>query len=106
VFSSPVDGETGVNPDAPIRIQFSRGLDEASIPGNIRISYLGAPSPAAGPADTAFELSYNAGTRAIELRLPEPMQRFRTLRVEVLDGLKAFDGAPVTPWTLTFSVGG
>ena len=105
VFSSPVEGEAGVNPNAPIRIQFSRGLDEASIAGRIRISYLGAP-PAGPIPDTAFELSYDAATRAIELRLPEPMQRFRTLRVEVLEGLKAFDGAAVTPWTLTFSVGG
>jgi len=26
--------------------------------------------------------------------------------VEILDGIKAFDGGPVTPWSLTFSVGG
>jgi hypothetical protein len=28
------------------------------------------------------------------------------VRVEVLEGLKAFDGAPVTPFALTFTVGG
>jgi hypothetical protein len=26
--------------------------------------------------------------------------------VELLEGIKMFDGAPLTPWSLTFSVGG
>ena len=108
VFSSPTEGEADVGPTAPIRIQFSRGLDEASLPGRIRVSYLGTPlTPADGTApETTFTLRYDGANRAIELRLSEPMQPFRTLRVEILDGLEAFDGAPVTPFTLTFSVGG
>jgi hypothetical protein len=108
VFSAPTEGETDVNPNAPIRLQFSRGLDEASLPDRIRVSYLGAPGaapPVPAPAP-AFTLSYDAAARAIELRLSEPMQPFRTVRVEVLEGLEGFDGAPVTPFTLTFSVGG
>ncbi len=107
VFSSPTEGETGVSPNAAIRIQFSRGLDEASLPGHIRVSYVGGPvAPQATAAEPAYTLSYDAATRAVELRLPEPMPLFRTIRVEVLEGLEGFDGAPVTPWTLTFSVGG
>jgi hypothetical protein len=108
VFSSPTEGETGVDPNAPIRIQFSRGLDEASLPGNIRVSYIGGPAvPAGAPAPNAtFKLSYDGSTRAVELRLSEPMALLRTVRVEVLEGLKAFDGAPVTPFALTFTVGG
>ena len=34
------------------------------------------------------------GTRAIELKFAQPLERFRTLRIELLEGLKAFDGAP------------
>jgi hypothetical protein len=108
VFSSPTDAEAGVNPSAPIRIQFSRGLDEKSIPGSIRVSYVGSSSPAPDtPApETGFKLTYDGATRAVELRMAEPMTPFRIVRVEVLDTLKGFDGAAVTPWTLTFSVGG
>jgi hypothetical protein len=83
-------------------------LDEASLPGNIRVSYVGGPAvPPAAPAPNAtFKLSYDGSTRAVELRLSEPMALLRTVRVEVLEGLKAFDGAPVTPFALTFTVGG
>jgi hypothetical protein len=38
--------------------------------------------------------------------MTQPFEAFRTVKVELLDGIKAFDGAPVTPWTVTFSVGG
>ena len=37
---------------------------------------------------------------------PKPLEAFRTVKVEVLDGLKGFDGAPFKPWTVTFSIGG
>jgi hypothetical protein len=101
VFSMPAEGETDVDPAAPIRVQFSRGLDESSIAGRIRVGYVGD----AAASELPVQLRYDAATRAIELRLREPLEPFRTVRVEVLDGIRAFDGAPVTPWTLTFSVG-
>jgi hypothetical protein len=105
VFSSPTEGEIEVPRNGPIRIQFSRGLDEATLPGNIRVSYVGA-APPANAAPPGFMLSYDGGTRAVEIRFEEAMAPFRTVRVEVLEGLKGFDGAPVTPFTLTFSSGG
>ena len=42
VFSSPTDGETGVSPSAPIRVQFSRGVDPPTLNGRFRLSYVGA----------------------------------------------------------------
>lgn len=107
VFSSPTDGETDVTATGTIRIQFSRGLDQPSLAGHIRVSYLGAPpAPAdATPSGLAFTLSYDAGSRAIQIKMSQPLEPFRTVRVELLDGMKGFDGAPVTPWTVTFSVG-
>jgi hypothetical protein len=30
----------------------------------------------------------------------------RTLKIEILEGVTAFDRATVVPWTLTFTVGG
>lgn len=104
VFSSPTDSETDVLPTASIRIQFSRGLNEKSLPGQLRVSYVG--SPAAVDSGLQFNATYDGANRALVLKMTQPFEAFRTVKVEILDGLKGFDGAPVTPWSLTFSVGG
>ena len=104
VFSSPYEGEIDVPVTSSIRIQFSRGLDPKSIDGQIRASYVGGAPDGAAPLE--FQHSYDAGTRAIELKFAQPFERYRTLRIELLEGLKAFDGAPVQPWTMAFSAGG
>jgi hypothetical protein len=109
VFSSPSEGETDVSLTSPIRIQFARGLKPETLKGRVRISYLGAESFERGeaqPPSIEVKTSYDPATRAIELTFPKPLERFRTLKVELLEGIEAFDGAPVTPWTLTFSLGG
>ena len=102
VFSSPTPDETDVPGTSSVRVQFSRGVNPASIEGQIRVTYLGA-DPNAPPL--AFQHSYDAANRAIEIKFTQPLESFRTVRVELLEGLKSFDGAPLTPWTLTFSVG-
>ena len=107
VFSSPYDGEIDVPGNALVRIQFSRGLDADTIASQIRINYVAPPSPGApAPAPLEFQQTYDAGTRAITISFAQPTDRFRAVRVELLDGLRAFDGAPVSPWTLTFTTGG
>lgn len=103
VFSSPTADETEVSATSAVRIQFSRGLQPASIADHFRATYVGVPPDAAG---LMFKVSYDPANRAIELRFAQPLERFRTVKIEVLDGLKAFDGAPVVPWSVTFSVGG
>ncbi len=103
VFSSPTPDETEVPASAVVRVQFSRGLNPATIDGQIRVTYLGA---APGSAPPTFEHSYDAANRAVVLKFTQPLEAFRTVRVEFLEGLKGFDGSPFTPWTLTFSVGG
>jgi hypothetical protein len=106
VFSSPTDGETDVSTGAAIRVQFSRGLNEASLADGIRISYVGAAASAAGATPTLpFGVSYDAASRSIQIKMKQPFQPFRTVRIELLDGVKGFDGASLTPSTLTFSVG-
>lgn len=105
VFNSPTDRETDVSPSAPIRIQFSRGLNEASLAGRIRLSYLGR-TPEPGEPGMQFKTSYDAASRAIQITTTQPLEPYRTVRVELLEGITGFDGTPVTPWTLTFSVGG
>ena len=112
VFSSPYEEEAGVPVTSSVRIQFSRGLDPATIAGRLRVSYAGAVPPGAAipgapqPASLEFQHTYDGGTRAIEIKFTQPLERLRTVHVELLEGLKAFDGAPVKPWALTFSAGG
>jgi hypothetical protein len=105
VFSSPTEGDIDVPLASSIRVQFSRGLDPASIADRIRVSYVGGTA-GEPPASLPFTFNYDAGPRSIEIRLTEPPERFRTIRVELLEGIRTFDGAPVRPWSLTYSVGG
>jgi hypothetical protein len=102
VFNSPTDGETDVSATAPIRVQFSRGLNQSSLAGNIRVTYVGQQ----GEGGLDFKSSYDAANRAVQITFPKPLEAFRTVKVELLDGIKGFDGAPFKTWTVTFSIGG
>jgi len=109
VFSSPTEGETGVPQSGNVRVQFSRGLDPVSLSDRIRVGYVGAnvqqpATPEQPPLQ--FTYSYDAATRAVEIRFTRPPEPYRTIRVDLLEGIRTFDGAPVRPWMLTFSVGG
>jgi len=99
VFNSPTDAETDVAATTTVRIQFSRGLNPATLAGRIRVRYLGG-------ADVPFQMAYDAGTRSVELKFAQPLERFMTVRVELLEGITMFDGAPLTPWMATFSIAG
>jgi Big-like domain-containing protein len=103
VFSTPQPDETDVSATASVRVQFSRGVNPATIAGNIRVGYAGA-QPGSPPVQ--FQYGYDAATRAIEIKFTQPLERFGTVRVDFLEGLKAFDGGPFKPRTLTFSIGG
>lgn len=103
VFSSPTEGETGVGRGSPLRVQFSRGVDPASLDARVVLGYLGDPSTETMPL--ASRVSYDVGNHAIEIRPVAPLDPFKTVRLRILEGVKMFDGAPLAPWTVTFSVG-
>ena len=108
-FSVPVEGETDVPPSSRVRIQFSRDLAPETIKGRVRVSYLGAQSAERGepqPPALEAEIRYDAGTRVLEIAFTGPLERFRTVKVELLEGITGTDGAPLPAWALTFSVGG
>jgi hypothetical protein len=42
----------------------------------------------------------------LEVHFAKPLERFRTVKVELLDTIHGTDGQPLKPWTLSFSVGG
>jgi len=109
VFSAPTDDETDVPLSTTVRIQFSRDLDQTTLKGKIRTRYLESQTVERGePATPAadFTCQYNAAGRVLEIRFAKPLERFRTLKVDLLDGIKGTDGQALKPWTLTFSLGG
>jgi Bacterial Ig-like domain len=109
IFSAPTEDETDVSLSTSVRIQFSRDLDPATLKGHIRARYLESQStergePATPPA--VFTFQYNGANRVLELKFTKPLERFRTLKVELLEGILGTDGQPLKPWTLGFSLGG
>lgn len=109
VFSAPTDEETDVLQNATVRIQFSRDLDQSTIRGRVRAHYLESQTIERGePTTPPVELTtqYNPASRVLEIKFARPLERFRTLIVELGDGIKGTDGQPLKPWKLTFSIGG
>lgn len=109
VFSAPTDEETDVLLTTNVRIQLSRDIDPATLRGNIRLSYFDSPNAERGEAGESipgFTAQYNAANRVVELRFAKPLERFRTVKIELLDGILGTDQQPLKPWTLTFETGG
>ena len=108
VFSTPTQAETDVPLDTRVRLQFSRDMDQQSFKDQVRMSYLPPSAPGQGePSPTlTFTTSYDAATRALTIQFSGPLTRLRTLNIELLGGIKAFDGVALAPWTLTFVLGG
>ena len=49
--------------------------------------------------------TYHEANRALEIKFAKPLERFQTVKVELLDGIAAMDGQPLAPWAMTFSTG-
>ncbi len=106
VFSAPSADETDADRQLPIRIQFSRDMDPKSFANHVRVSYAD-PAPAGAPAFPAFTIRYVEGTRALEIKAASPLDRFRAVKVELLDGIVSnIDNTPLAPWAMTFVTGG
>lgn len=107
IFSAPTEGEIDVDPSTTIRIQFSRNIEPSTIAGNVKVSYASGDAAASdtGPG-IAFATAYRAGNRMLEISFDEPLDRFRSVKVELLGGVRGSDEQPLVPWTLTFETGG
>jgi len=106
IFSAPTEDETDVMQNSTVRIQFSRDLDPATLKGRVRVQYAGAQSGGPAAASLDFTTNYNGANRVVEIRFAKPLERFRTVKVDLLEGILGTDGQPLKPWTLNFSVGG
>jgi hypothetical protein len=101
-FSIPVDEETDVAPDTTVRIQFTRDMTPESFKGRVTVSYADRNGEGQVPASST---TYRRENRVLEISFGVPFERFRTVKVDLLEGITATDGAPLTPWSLTFSIG-
>ncbi len=109
VFSAPTQDESDVALNTNVRIQFSRDIDPATLKGHVRVSYLETQTRERGEFVTPtaeFTTTYNAANRVLEIRFPKPLERFRTLKIELQEGILGTDQQPLKPWTLTFGLGG
>jgi len=108
VFSAPTQEETDVALNASVRIQFSRDIKASTLKGNVRATYLESETVERGEPTTPsadFTTQYNAANRVLELKFAKPLERFRTLKIELKDGILGTDDQPLKPWTLTFLLG-
>jgi hypothetical protein len=103
VFSLPAQDDTDVPPATTVRIQTSRDLDPETFERHVAVTYLGQPPGAPG---IPVKASFDRTNRVLMLAFPQPLERFRTVKVELLEGIKGTDGQPLKQFTLTFSVGG
>ena len=108
IFSTPLPDDVDVRQDTAVRVQFSRDMDPESFDGQVRVAYTrpGGTQTDAGAADILFELAYRGRNRVLEIRFEQELERFRSVTVELLDGVKANDGTPLPSWTLSFFIGG
>ena len=107
--SVPVEGEADVRLDARIRIKFSRDADPASFEKRIRLSYSREESAERGeaqPPSVAFTTSYSSRTNVLEITPQPALERFRQVRVDLLQGIVGHDGSVLPPWSLRFKTGG
>lgn len=109
IFSAPTEGETDVELATTVRIQFSRDLDALTVKDQVKVSYVPLEATERGemaPPSIKFTANYVSANRVLEIRFASPLERFRTVKVELSPDIAAFDGAPLKPWTLTFALGG
>ena len=108
IFSAPLPDDVDVPQDTTVRVQFSRDMDPESFNGQVRVAYTrpGGTRIDSDAADILFELAYRGRNRVLEIRFDDELERFRSVTVELLDGVQANDGAPLPPWALSFFIGG
>lgn len=107
IFSVPIANDTDVDRNLAIKIQFSRDMDPESFKGHVRATYVGPPPPGAPADPPPLTARYIEGSRGLEIKFAAPLDRFRTIKIELLDGIQANrDKAPLVPWSMTFTTGG
>jgi hypothetical protein len=107
IFSAPTEGETDVSSRTNVRIQFSRDISPASFKGRIAVRY--GPTPPGvnetAPPPLEFTTQYLPGTRVLEIKFVQPLELFRGVQIDLVDGILGTDQQRLKPWTLKFETG-
>jgi hypothetical protein len=109
IFSAPTQDETDVSMSTSVRIQFSRDIDQSTLKAHVKPHYLEAQTIEKGePVTPAVEFTsqYVGPTRVLELHFTKPLERFRTIHIDLTDEILGTDKQPLQPWTLSFDTGG
>ncbi len=109
VFSVPAQDETDVPQTGSVRIQFSRDLDPSTLKDRVRVRYLDEEARILGEPDTptaTFTVQYLPTNRVLEIRFTDALVRYRTIKVDLLQGILGTDKQPLAPWTLSFVTAG
>jgi hypothetical protein len=107
--SVPAEGEADVRRDVVIRVQFSRPMNPDSFADRILVTYSRADSVERGeaqPPAVTFSTTYDAASRTVDIIPTTPLERFRPVRVELLEGIAGADGSTLDAWELQFTTGG
>ena len=108
VFSAPIEGETDVSSRTSVRVQFSRDIIPATFKGRIAVRYGQAPGAAANepaPPPLEFTTNYLPGTRVLEIKFVQPLEPFRPVQIDLVNGIMGADQQALIPWTLKFETG-
>jgi hypothetical protein len=92
-----------------VRIQFSRDIDQSTLKGHVKATYLQSQTAERGEPDTPtaeFTTQYTAASRVLELRFTKPLERFRTVKIELSEEILGTDKQALKAWTLSFDTGG
>ncbi len=109
IFSAPTQDETDVSTTTTVRVQFSRDLDALTLRGHVHARYVPAEGAQRGEPDTppiAVTAAYNAVNRVVEIKFAQPLERFRTVKIDLGTDILGTDAQPMKPFTLTFMTGG
>lgn len=102
VFHDPLDQEENVARLTRVRLQFSRQMAGETFSQRIRVSYA-SPRPIANGGIPPFSAIYADDRRGLEITFAAPLAAGETVRVELLEGIRARDGRRLEPWTMTFT---
>lgn len=105
VFSAPISDDTDVSPGTTVRIQFSRDIDPATFRTRVAVKYVPAAGEAEPTPDPAFTTQYLPGSRVLEIRFREPLQRFRQVVVQLPATILGTDKQPLVAFELKFETG-
>jgi hypothetical protein len=104
VFHDPVSDESGVSISTSIRVQFSRHMIPETFSEHVRVSYV-SPRSLTSPPIPQFTATYRLDTRSITITFAAPLERYQTVKVELLEGICAVSGLPLPPWSYSFTTG-